>query len=60
MTSFLPLVVVLAVTAVKEAIEDYRRYLSDKKLNATPVKIVENGKVIERQWKDVRAIVVCL
>ena len=54
-TSFVPLVVVLAITGIKEAIEDYRRYLSDKKLNATPVKLVEDGKIVEKQWKDVCA-----
>lgn len=31
--TMVPLLVVLAVIAIKDALEDYRRYLSDKKVN---------------------------
>ena len=42
-TSILPLVFVLAVAAVKDAIEDYGRHRADKKANGAKVQAVRNG-----------------
>eukprot|EP01006_Ploeotia_vitrea_P062659 TRINITY_DN84196_c0_g1_i1.p1 TRINITY_DN84196_c0_g1~~TRINITY_DN84196_c0_g1_i1.p1 ORF type:complete len:1149 (-),score=116.15 TRINITY_DN84196_c0_g1_i1:64-3510(-) len=50
-TSILPLVFVLTVAAVKDAVEDYARYREDKKANGTPVTQVVGGKEVA----DVRA-----
>lgn len=37
--TMIPLLVVLSVIAIKDAIEDYRRYLSDKKVNSNVVQV---------------------
>lgn len=37
--TMIPLLVVLTVIAVKDAIEDYRRYLFDKKVNNNVVQV---------------------
>eukprot|EP00906_Rhabdomonas_costata_P004866 RCo007274 len=42
-TSILPLVFVLTVAAVKDAIEDYHRYRADRQANGTPVIVVRDG-----------------
>ena len=39
-----PLLIVLAFSAAKEAIEDFNRYRADMLANNTPVLLVENGK----------------
>lgn len=35
----IPLLVVLTVIAIKDALEDYRRYLSDRKVNNLLVQV---------------------
>jgi len=52
-TSIVPLVLVLSVTALKEAIEDMRRYASDKALNAKPATRIVNGEEVVSPWRDV-------
>lgn len=37
--TMIPILVVLVVIAIKDALEDYRRYLSDKKVNNNKVKV---------------------
>lgn len=44
-TSILPLAFVLAVTALKEAIEDFARYKADKKNNTELYKVVRDGRL---------------
>ncbi|PPQ99092.1 hypothetical protein CVT24_009358 [Panaeolus cyanescens] len=39
----LPLIVILAVTALKDGYEDFRRYQSDNKVNFTKIKILDGG-----------------
>jgi magnesium-transporting ATPase (P-type) len=51
-TSILPLVFVILVTMVKEAVEDLRRYAADKKANAKPCEKFENGKLVVVKWED--------
>eukprot|EP01012_Entosiphon_sulcatum_P010866 TRINITY_DN1648_c0_g1_i1.p1 TRINITY_DN1648_c0_g1~~TRINITY_DN1648_c0_g1_i1.p1 ORF type:complete len:589 (+),score=115.01 TRINITY_DN1648_c0_g1_i1:1192-2958(+) len=43
-TSILPLVFVLCVAAIKDGIEDYRRYLADREANGYVVTVIRNGQ----------------
>ncbi|XP_034713547.1 probable phospholipid-transporting ATPase VD isoform X1 [Etheostoma cragini] len=54
--TMIPLLVVLVVIAIKDALEDYRRYLFDKKVNNSVVRVFcgkQNAYIVQR-WKDVR------
>ncbi|GLI58430.1 hypothetical protein VaNZ11_000135 [Volvox africanus] len=55
-TTWTPLVIVLGVAMVKEAVEDYRRYKLDKEINNRPVQVLDpaRGEYATRTWKDVR------
>lgn len=55
-TTWTPLVIVLGVAMVKEAIEDYRRSKADKEINNRKVKVLDPAtKVfVEKRWEDVR------
>ena len=44
--AMIPIVFVLTVTAVKDAFEDYRRYRSDKKVNGSTCRVLDNGSVM--------------
>ncbi|CAL5196503.1 unnamed protein product [Lathyrus oleraceus] len=52
--SLLPLTIVLLVTAVKDAYEDWRRHRSDKVENNRLGFVLVNGRFIEKKWKDIR------
>ncbi|XP_037635140.1 probable phospholipid-transporting ATPase VB [Sebastes umbrosus] len=54
--ALIPILVILSLTALKDAWEDFRRYQSDRKINNTPCLIYSRkGKqFMERRWKDVR------
>ncbi|XP_077396003.1 phospholipid-transporting ATPase VD isoform X2 [Festucalex cinctus] len=54
--TMIPLLVVLTVIAVKDALEDYRRYLYDKKINNSAVEVYCGKKkaYIGIRWKDVQ------
>ncbi|XP_041846910.1 phospholipid-transporting ATPase VB [Melanotaenia boesemani] len=54
--ALIPICVILCLTALKDAWEDFRRYQSDKKLNNTPCFIYsrKEKQFMERHWKDVR------
>ncbi|CAL8271100.1 unnamed protein product [Merluccius merluccius] len=54
--TMVPLVVVLIVIAFKDALEDYRRYLFDKKVNDNLVRIYSSKQnaYIDQHWQDVR------
>ncbi|XP_019744389.1 phospholipid-transporting ATPase VD isoform X1 [Hippocampus comes] len=54
--TMIPLLVVLTVIAVKDALEDYRRYLSDKKINNRIVQVYcgKQNAYIGKRWKDVQ------
>ncbi|XP_042243746.1 probable phospholipid-transporting ATPase VD [Thunnus maccoyii] len=54
--TMIPLLVVLTVIAIKDALEDYRRYLFDKKVNNNVVRVYcgKQKAYIEQCWKDVR------
>ncbi|XP_035529644.1 probable phospholipid-transporting ATPase VD [Morone saxatilis] len=54
--TMIPLLVVLTVIAIKDALEDYRRYLFDKKVNNNVVQVFcgKQKAYIDQCWKDVR------
>lgn len=45
--------VVLLVTSVKEAYEDYLRYLSDNELNGRQVSVLKNKEFVSLAWEEV-------
>ncbi|XP_068182021.1 phospholipid-transporting ATPase VB [Antennarius striatus] len=54
--ALIPICIILSLTALKDACEDFRRYQSDKKLNNTPCLIYSRKlkAFTEKCWKDVR------
>ncbi|XP_016559309.2 probable phospholipid-transporting ATPase 4 [Capsicum annuum] len=49
-----PLVFVVGISMLKEAMEDWNRFLQDLKVNARKVKVhIGNGNFVDRAWKDV-------
>ncbi len=51
---YLPLFVIVAVSALKDLIEDYKRKKSDYAENNRPVKKVINGRIQTTRWADIR------
>ncbi|XP_007117250.2 phospholipid-transporting ATPase VD isoform X3 [Physeter macrocephalus] len=51
----LPLVVVLTIIAIKDGLEDYRKYKLDKQINNLVTKVYsrKEKKYVDRCWKDV-------
>jgi len=52
-TTIGPLIVVLAVSAVKELIEDYRRKTSDKQLNSSRARVLRGSSFEDTKWVNV-------
>ena len=52
-TALLPLGIVVLISMVREGIEDFMRYLSDKKVNAMKVDHLDGNTFREIEWKDV-------
>eukprot|EP00455_Lapot_gusevi_P036920 TRINITY_DN4116_c0_g3_i2.p1 TRINITY_DN4116_c0_g3~~TRINITY_DN4116_c0_g3_i2.p1 ORF type:complete len:1260 (-),score=363.04 TRINITY_DN4116_c0_g3_i2:462-4241(-) len=52
--SVVPLVFVLAVSAIKEAFEDLQRYKMDQEINNDLVQTFRNGAFTPVAWKDVK------
>ncbi|KAM9849719.1 phospholipid-transporting ATPase VB [Aulostomus maculatus] len=54
--ALIPICIILSLTALKDAWEDFRRYQSDKKLNNMSCFIYSRRlkQFVERCWKDVR------
>ncbi|KAK4361406.1 hypothetical protein RND71_020358 [Anisodus tanguticus] len=49
-----PLVFVVGISMLKEAMEDWNRFLQDLKVNARKVKVhIGNGEFVERAWREV-------
>lgn len=59
MTSILPLVFVVTVTAVKQAYEDWLRHREDKKVNNAPAMVFRNGKVMVSSGEVLGMMMVC-
>ena len=52
-SAYLPLFFVLGVSVIREGLEDYQRYKSDKVTNKQAVRIVRDGLVVEAESKDI-------
>ncbi|XP_060771268.1 phospholipid-transporting ATPase VB [Neoarius graeffei] len=54
--ALIPICVILALTAIKDAWEDIRRYQSDRQLNGMPCLVYSRSQrgFVEKRWKDVR------
>ncbi|KAM9312630.1 phospholipid-transporting ATPase VB [Gastrophryne carolinensis] len=54
--TMIPLVIVLLVIAVKDMIEDYKRYRNDKKINSQRTNVYNKNErsFVDKCWKDVR------
>ncbi|XP_063053157.1 probable phospholipid-transporting ATPase IM [Engraulis encrasicolus] len=53
-TTIVPLVMVLAITAVKDATDDYFRYKSDEQVNTRQSQVLLQGKLQNEKWMNVR------
>ncbi|KTF87589.1 hypothetical protein cypCar_00043890 [Cyprinus carpio] len=53
-TTVVPLVLVLSVTAAKDAIDDINRHRSDRKVNNRKVNVLISGKLISEKWMNVQ------
>ncbi|CAG2108054.1 unnamed protein product, partial [Medioppia subpectinata] len=49
-----PLIVVLTLTAVKDAIDDIQRHRSDNQINNRLSKVLRNGKLADERWYKVQ------
>ncbi|CAF0849960.1 unnamed protein product [Rotaria sordida] len=52
-TTILPLVFVLALTAIKDASDDIARHRSDRQVNNREIKTVVGKEFVTRKWKDI-------
>ncbi|CAF2582547.1 unnamed protein product [Rotaria sp. Silwood2] len=52
-TTILPLVFVLALTAIKDASDDIARHRSDRQVNNRETKTVVGKELVTRKWKDI-------
>uniref|UniRef100_A0A8C3LAJ9 Phospholipid-transporting ATPase n=1 Tax=Chrysolophus pictus TaxID=9089 RepID=A0A8C3LAJ9_CHRPC len=52
----IPLIVVLLASMIKDAIEDYKKYQFDKKINSSTSRVYDkkDHAYVEKCWKDVR------
>ncbi|XP_061590380.1 phospholipid-transporting ATPase ID-like isoform X1 [Cololabis saira] len=53
-TTAVPLVVVLTITAVKDATDDINRHKSDKQVNNRMVDVLINGELKKEKWMNVQ------
>jgi phospholipid-transporting ATPase len=53
-TAIAPLVFVLGISMIREGIEDYLRYKSDKEINNSPTSIYDNGNFKKICFKDIK------
>jgi phospholipid-translocating ATPase len=53
-TTFIPLVFVLAVTAIKDAFDDLKRSQNDRKVNNRKARLVYNDSVHDTKWSNVK------
>ena len=50
--AIMPLTIVIGISAIREAIEDYLRHKSDEKINSTLSRKLINGEFIDCQWNE--------
>uniref|UniRef100_A0A452TLT4 Phospholipid-transporting ATPase n=1 Tax=Ursus maritimus TaxID=29073 RepID=A0A452TLT4_URSMA len=53
-TTVIPLMVVLSITAVKDAIDDMKRHQNDNQVNNRSVLVVMNGRIKEDKWMNIQ------
>lgn len=53
-TTAVPLIGVLALTAVKDAYDDFQRHVSDSQVNNRRSKALRDGKLVEEKWAEVQ------
>ncbi|GAB6028351.1 hypothetical protein CHUAL_002521 [Chamberlinius hualienensis] len=54
-TTLVPLIVVLALTAIKDGIDDVQRHRSDSQVNNRKSFVLRDGKLVEERWYKVQA-----
>uniref|UniRef100_A0A182W5N6 Phospholipid-transporting ATPase n=1 Tax=Anopheles minimus TaxID=112268 RepID=A0A182W5N6_9DIPT len=54
MTSLVPLVFVIAVTAAKQGYESFLRYRADNMVNFSPVTVIRGGETVDIRCQDIR------
>ncbi|XP_060692846.1 phospholipid-transporting ATPase VB isoform X1 [Hemiscyllium ocellatum] len=54
--TMLPLIIVMSTTAIKDGVEDYKRYRFDKKINQAKTKVFDwkQQQYVKKCWKDVQ------
>lgn len=53
-TTAIPLIGVLSLTAIKDAYDDYQRHISDSQVNNRISKCLRNGKLVNERWSGVQ------
>uniref|UniRef100_A0A673UC09 Phospholipid-transporting ATPase n=1 Tax=Suricata suricatta TaxID=37032 RepID=A0A673UC09_SURSU len=53
-TTVIPLMVVLSITAVKDAIDDMERHQNDNQVNNRSVMVLMNGRIKEDKWMNIQ------
>ncbi|KAF3702330.1 Phospholipid-transporting ATPase IC [Channa argus] len=53
-TTLIPLVVVLAITAIKDLVDDLARHRMDKEINNRKCEVLLNGRFQESKWMDIQ------
>ncbi|KEP66507.1 UNVERIFIED_CONTAM: proton ATPase, putative [Hammondia hammondi] len=53
-TYLIPISIIVGLSVVKEFFEDYNRHKSDEEENSKQVLVFEKGKLVEKQWREVR------
>ncbi|GFT33863.1 probable phospholipid-transporting ATPase IM [Trichonephila clavipes] len=53
-TTAVPLIVVLSITALKDAIDDFQRHRSDSQVNNRLSRVLRGGKLIDERWHKVQ------
>nr|XP_027204123.1 probable phospholipid-transporting ATPase IM [Dermatophagoides pteronyssinus] len=53
-TTAVPLIFVLLITAIKDAIDDIQKHRSDNQVNNRLSKVLRNGKLIDERWFKVQ------
>uniref|UniRef100_A0A8C3XU56 Phospholipid-transporting ATPase n=1 Tax=Chelydra serpentina TaxID=8475 RepID=A0A8C3XU56_CHESE len=53
-TTVVPLVLVLTVSGVKDAIDDFNRHKSDNHVNNRPVQVLINGRLKDDKWMNIQ------
>ncbi|RLO14050.1 hypothetical protein DYB28_011450, partial [Aphanomyces astaci] len=54
MTAIFPLVLVVCISLLREAIEDRNRWLSDRKSNLKPTRVWRQGQVLDVVWEHIQ------